>query len=53
MVYAEGRAGNLVEIQHALNGGEKRILGTKYKADGYCESTNTVYEYNGRLNNRI
>ena len=38
-------------IQHALNRpyGEKMILadGHKYRVDGYCESTNTVYEYNG------
>ncbi|KAL5018344.1 hypothetical protein ScPMuIL_004066, partial [Solemya velum] len=36
-----------IHIQHALNGGEKRLLGTRYKLDGYCEQTNTCYEYNG------
>jgi hypothetical protein len=36
-----------VSIQHALKGGEKRIQGTRYKLDGYCEETNTAYEYNG------
>jgi ribosomal protein S20 len=32
-------------IQHALNGGEKQILG--YKVDGYCEETKTVYQFHG------
>ena len=36
-----------VTIQHALNVGEKSIPGTCYKLDGYCEETNTVYEYHG------
>ncbi|KAL5018916.1 hypothetical protein ScPMuIL_004638, partial [Solemya velum] len=36
-----------VYIQHALNGGEQRLLGTRYKLDGYCAETNTAYEYNG------
>ena len=36
-----------VTIQHALNVGEKSIPGTRYKLDGYCEETNTVYEYHG------
>lgn len=34
-------------IQHAENGGEYRIPGTKYHADGYCAETNTVYEFHG------
>lgn len=34
-------------IQHALNGGEYTILGTRFKADGYCEETNTIYEFHG------
>jgi hypothetical protein len=33
------------EIQHALNGGEVKILGVK--VDGYDESSNTVYQYHG------
>ena len=33
---------NNIAIQHALNGGEKRVPGTKY-----CEATNTAFEYNG------
>lgn len=38
---------NLANIQHAENGGEYRIPGTKFSADGYCRDTNTVYEYAG------
>jgi hypothetical protein len=34
-----------INIRHAENGGEFRI--GKYKVDGYCESTNTVYEFHG------
>ena len=36
-----------VHIQHALNGGEKPIPGTRYKLDGYCAETHTAYEYHG------
>mgnify|MGYP000146073859 CR=1 FL=1 len=36
-----------VVIQHAGNGGEFNIPGTKLFADGYCETTNTVYEFDG------
>ena len=36
-----------INIQHALNGGEYRIPGTRYKADGYCQETNTIYEFYG------
>lgn len=34
-------------IQHALNIGEYCIANTKYKADGYCEENNTIYEFHG------
>lgn len=34
-------------IQHALNGGEYRIPGSRYRADGYCAATNTIYEFHG------
>ena len=34
-----------IHIQHARNVGEKRI--GKYSLDGYCQETNTVYEYQG------
>ncbi len=36
-----------INIQHALNGGEYQIPGTRYKADGYCHKTNTIYEFHG------
>ena len=36
-----------IEIQHALNIGEKFLPGTRYKLHGYCEETNTAYEYHG------
>ena len=34
-------------IQHALNGGEKKLTidGMTYKVDGFCKETNTVYEF--------
>ena len=40
---------NGVNIQHALNGGEKKLTidGKTYKVDGFCEETNTVYEFYG------
>lgn len=36
-----------VNIQHAENGGEFLIPGTRYRADGYCKDTNTIYEFYG------
>jgi hypothetical protein len=38
-------------IQHALNQGEKKVKinGKLIKFDGYCEKTNTVYEYHGSI----
>lgn len=36
-----------IHIQHALNDGEFLIPGTKYRADGYCQETNTIYEFHG------
>jgi hypothetical protein len=36
-----------IHISHAENDGEYTIPTTKYKADGYCEETNTIYEYHG------
>ena len=40
---------NGVNIQHALNGGEKELnIGNKtYKVDGFCEENNMVYEFLG------
>ncbi len=36
-----------IKIQHAVNGGEFRIPGTAYHADGYDEDNNTIYEFFG------
>jgi len=38
-------------IQHAMNIGEKIICinNKKYKVDGYCEKTNTIYEFDGDI----
>ena len=36
-----------IAIQHAECNGEFRIPGTKYKADGYCSTNNTIYEFHG------
>jgi hypothetical protein len=38
---------NNIYIQHAENDGEYNIPTTKYRADGYCRETNTIYEYHG------
>lgn len=38
-----------VEIQHTLNIGEMSFPDTRFKLDVYCEETNTVYEYHGRV----
>lgn len=37
----------LTEIQHAKNVGEFVIPGTRYKADGYIKSSNTILEFHG------
>ena len=34
-----------IRMQHARNGGEKRV--GNYSLDGYCEETHTAYEYQG------
>jgi hypothetical protein len=36
-----------IYIQHALNGGEYNIPETNWRADGYCQDTNTIYEFHG------
>ncbi len=36
-----------INIQHAKNKGEYNIPETKFKADGYGESINTIFEFNG------
>ena len=37
---------NNIKIQHALEGGEK-CINSNLKVDGFCQSTNTVYEFQG------
>ena len=34
-----------IDIEHARNGGEKRVGG--YSLDGFCEERNTAYEFHG------
>ena len=34
---------------HAENIGEYKITGTRYKADGFCKETNTIYEFYGDI----
>ena len=34
-----------IDIEHARNGGEKRV--GKYSLDGFCEERNTAYEFQG------
>ena len=34
-----------IDIQHARNGGEKRV--GNYSLDGYCQERNTAYEFHG------
>jgi hypothetical protein len=36
-----------INIQHGMNNNEFIIPNTKYKADGYCKETNTIYEFHG------
>ena len=36
-----------IHIEHAENGKEFIIPTTRFKADGYCRTTNTIYEYHG------
>ena len=34
-------------IQHAENDGEYKIPNTRWRTDGYCVETNTIYEFHG------
>ena len=45
--YVSTTKGYGLKIQHALNGGEKKLTidGKTYKVDGFCEETNTVYKF--------
>jgi hypothetical protein len=36
-----------IKIQHAENFNEYQIPNTRFKADGYCIETNTIYEFHG------
>jgi len=36
-----------IHIMHAVNGGEFKIPNTKFKADGYCQKINTIFEFHG------
>jgi len=36
-----------ISIQHAENYGEYSIPNSRYKADGYCKETNTIFEFHG------
>jgi len=38
---------NNIKINHAENNREFIIPNTKYKADGYCHETNTIFEFHG------
>ena len=40
-------ARNRVHIQHMFNAGEKRVGQHGIPVDGYCEETNTVYQFHG------
>jgi hypothetical protein len=36
-----------ITIQHGENGEEFKIPNTRFKADGFCKETNTIYEFHG------
>jgi hypothetical protein len=38
---------NNISILHAGNGNQYKIQGTNFRVDGYCEETNTIYEFYG------
>ena len=40
---------NNIQIQHGENDSEFKIPNTKFKADGYCNENNTIYEFHGTL----
>ena len=49
VMHQSAQKGKPMIIQHALSGGEVSVSGTKYKLDGYCQASNTAYEYMGCL----
>jgi hypothetical protein len=38
-----------IKIQHGKNSNEFKIPNSKFKADGHCEETNTIYEFHGTI----
>jgi len=36
-----------IHIQHAENGREYKIPNTRFRVDGYCEESKTIYEFHG------
>jgi len=38
-----------INIKHQLNGGEYTIPNTRFRADGYCAETNTIFEFHGTI----
>jgi hypothetical protein len=38
-----------IKINHGENSSEFKIPNSKFKADGYCEETNTIYEFHGTI----
>lgn len=43
----EAKQRGIRAIQHAANGGEFYIPGTRYKVDGYHKRSNTIFEFHG------
>lgn len=43
----EAKRRRLKNVRHAKNGGEYRVPGTRYFADGFHERTNTIFEFYG------
>ncbi len=43
----EARSRRMKNVQHAMNGSEFQIPGTRFKVDGYHERTKTVFEFYG------
>jgi G:T-mismatch repair DNA endonuclease (very short patch repair protein) len=45
----EAKRRRMKNVQHAENGGEFRIPGTRFSADGYHKGTKTVFEFYGDI----
>ena len=48
-LHLEIRRRRMRNVQHAENGGEYKIPGTKFRVDGYHPRTNTVFEFYGDM----